>query len=78
MVMDLKEHRWMRIDDDYYYDGYYYRRIVWFVLVSICMMSVIIWKCADGASRKQAASSDSSDQYHGANCAAGCGAACGA
>ncbi|KAH6797225.1 hypothetical protein C2S52_021779 [Perilla frutescens var. hirtella] len=53
--------------------------MVWVVLASASMMSVIIWKCAEGGRHKEAGSNDSAvDVYGGSGCAAACGAGCGA
>lgn len=56
------------------HEQYDAHQMFWLVLVSICMMSVIIWKCADGAGRDK---QDESADVYGSSCAAACGAACG-
>ncbi|PSR84707.1 Membrane protein insertion efficiency factor like [Actinidia chinensis var. chinensis] len=50
--------------------------VVWVVLFTFTMISILIFSCADGASRDKASAEDSSHVY-GSGCAAGCGAACG-
>lgn len=49
---------------------------MWGILVIFCLISAIIFSCADGASRDKAAAADSTATYAG-GCAADCGAACG-
>ena len=49
--------------------------MVWLVLASASIMSLIIWKCAHGVQQKEA---DAAEVYGGSSCAAACGAGCGA
>lgn len=49
-------------------------KLVWVVLASLSVLSVVIWKCADGGEGGGAAASD---EYGGTTCAAACGGACG-
>lgn len=50
-------------------------RMVWLVLASASMMSLVVWKCAQGVQQKEA---DVADIYGGSGCAAACGGGCGA
>lgn len=50
--------------------------ILWLVLVSFCIISAIIFSCADGVSKEKTSAAD--PEPYGAGCAAGCGAGCGA
>lgn len=54
--------------------------VFWLVLVTFCLVSAMIFSCADGAVPR--AKSDVSDSNYVASsstaCAAGCGAGCGA
>lgn len=54
--------------------------MMWLVLASASMMSLIIWKCARGVQQKEAgADADAyAYAYGGSSCAAACGAGCGA
>ncbi|KAK7291402.1 hypothetical protein RIF29_06514 [Crotalaria pallida] len=51
--------------------------ILWLVLVSFCIISAIIFSCADGVNKEKDSDADP-EPYYGAACAAGCGAGCGA
>lgn len=51
-------------------------RMLWVVMVTLSIMSAIIWSCADGVSKEKSSAADSDP--HGGGCAAACGAACGA
>lgn len=46
------------------------------ILVSLCIISTLIFSCADGISKEKEATTHT-DNY-GAGCGAGCGATCGA
>ncbi|KAK7271218.1 hypothetical protein RJT34_26934 [Clitoria ternatea] len=46
------------------------------VLVTICIMSAIVFSCADGVSKENSSAAD--QEPYGAGCSAGCGAGCGA
>ncbi|KAJ1387730.1 hypothetical protein SESBI_39718 [Sesbania bispinosa] len=50
--------------------------ILWVVLVTLCIISAIIFSCADGISKEKTSAAD--PEPYGAGCAAGCGAGCGA
>ncbi|KAE8124889.1 hypothetical protein FH972_019734 [Carpinus fangiana] len=50
--------------------------LFWLALVSISLISVIIFSCADGVSKEKTSAADTG--YYGGGCAAGCGTACGA
>ncbi|GMP33005.1 hypothetical protein CsSME_00006515 [Camellia sinensis var. sinensis] len=49
--------------------------VFWVVLVTFSLISVLIFSCADGASRDKTSAADSS--VYGGGCEAGCGAGCG-
>ncbi|KAL1541744.1 hypothetical protein AAHA92_25928 [Salvia divinorum] len=49
--------------------------LVWLVLASASVMSLIVWKCAQGVQQKEV---DAADIYGGSGCAAACGGGCGA
>lgn len=49
--------------------------LFWAVLVSLSLISVIIFSCAGGVSKEKSSTADT--EFSGAGCAAGCGAACG-
>ncbi|KAG6672931.1 hypothetical protein I3842_16G083600 [Carya illinoinensis] len=49
--------------------------LFWAVLVSLSLISVIIFSCAGGVSKEKNSTTDT--EYYGAGCEAGCGAACG-
>ncbi|EXC25174.1 hypothetical protein L484_013262 [Morus notabilis] len=46
------------------------------LLVTLCIVSTVIFSCADGVSKEKSSSADT-ELYGGGGCAAGCGAACG-
>lgn len=50
--------------------------LFWLALVSISLISVIIFSCADGVSKEKTSTNDT--EYYGGGCSAGCGTACGA
>ena len=59
-------------------DGEYWL-VFWAVLVTMSIISAIVFSCADGISKeKSATTTTDTDLYGGSACAAGCGAACGA
>jgi len=43
------------------------------VLLTLCLLSAIVFSCADGASKNKSSEADSA--IYGGGCAAGCGAA---
>ncbi|KAM6569206.1 hypothetical protein CsatB_017191 [Cannabis sativa] len=45
-------------------------------LVTLCILSTIIFSCADGVSKEKTSQGDT--ELYGGGCAAGCGAGCGA
>lgn len=51
--------------------------ILWVALVMFCVMSAIIFSCAEGVSKEKTSGAAESEPY-GAPCGAECGAACGA
>ncbi|PON86986.1 hypothetical protein TorRG33x02_172330 [Trema orientale] len=52
--------------------------VLWAALVSLALISAVVFGCADGAS-KEKASAAHTDTYGGTACAAGCGGGgCGA
>ena len=51
--------------------------MIGFVTLSIFSAAIVIFFCADGASREEG-SGNHADHVGGAGCGAGCGAACGA
>lgn len=50
--------------------------ILWVVLVTLCIMSAIVFSCADGISKEKTSAAD--PEPYGAGCGAECGADCGA
>lgn len=46
-------------------------------LLSLSLLSAIIFACAEGASKEKTSSADNSN-FYGAGCTAGCSAGCGA
>ncbi|KAE9453912.1 hypothetical protein RHGRI_034661 [Rhododendron griersonianum] len=50
--------------------------VLWSVLVTFTLVWVLIFSCAEGASKDKTSAADSS-QVYGSACAAECGAACG-
>lgn len=50
--------------------------VFWLALVTLSLISVIIFSCADGVSKDKTSTADT--EYDGGGCTAGCGAACGA
>ena len=51
--------------------------MIGFITISIFSAAIVIFSCADGASRDES-SDNHVDHVAGAGCAGGCGAACGA
>ncbi|KAF1886683.1 hypothetical protein Lal_00045918 [Lupinus albus] len=51
--------------------------LLWLVMISLCIISAIIFFCADGVSKQKNSAADP-EPYYGAGCAAACGAGCGA
>lgn len=51
--------------------------LLWAVLVTLSIISAVVFSCAGGAS-KDKASTTNADAAYASNCAAECGAACGA
>ncbi|KAL5726554.1 hypothetical protein ACHQM5_009591 [Ranunculus cassubicifolius] len=51
--------------------------LVWGILVTLSLLSFIIFSCSDGVKDKDSAV-DSHIYGNGSSCAAGCGGACGA
>ncbi|KAJ6387273.1 hypothetical protein OIU78_017063 [Salix suchowensis] len=49
--------------------------LLWAVLLTLCLLSAIIFSCADGLSKGKTSEADST--LYGGGCAAACGAACG-
>ena len=49
--------------------------IFWVALVTISLISVIIFSCADGVSKDKTSTGDTN--LYGGGCAAGCGTVCG-
>lgn len=50
--------------------------LIWLALLSVCIISAIIFSCADGVSKEKTSTADT--ELYGGGCAAGCGAGCGA
>lgn len=46
------------------------------MLVTLCILSTIIFSCADGVSKEKSSPADT--EHYGGGCAAGCAAGCGA
>ncbi|CAL9031622.1 unnamed protein product [Prunus brigantina] len=51
--------------------------VFWAALVSLCLVSAIVFSCADGVSSKEKNTAGDTELY-GGGCAVECGAACGA
>lgn len=66
MMMMIKEER----DGD----GSSLAFLLWAFLVTLSIISAVVFSCAGGASKDK----DSADTAYASNCAAGCGAGCGA
>ncbi|PNT09599.1 hypothetical protein POPTR_012G054000v4 [Populus trichocarpa] len=49
--------------------------LLWAVLLTLCLLSAIVFSCAEGVSKDKTSEADST--LYGGGCAAGCGAACG-
>ena len=49
--------------------------LFWLALVTISLISVIIFSCAHGVSKDKNSTGDT--EFYGGGCAAGCGAGCG-
>lgn len=49
---------------------------LWFALLSVCIISAIVFSCADGVPKEKTSTADT--ELYGGGCAAGCGAGCGA
>ncbi|KAF3438595.1 hypothetical protein FNV43_RR21358 [Rhamnella rubrinervis] len=49
---------------------------LWLALLSVCILSAIIFSCTDGVSKEKTSTADT--ELYGGGCAAGCGAGCGA
>ncbi|PON38946.1 hypothetical protein PanWU01x14_308610 [Parasponia andersonii] len=45
------------------------------LLVTLCILSTIIFSCTDGVSKEKTSQADT--ELYGGGCAAGCGAGCG-
>ncbi|KAK3225271.1 hypothetical protein Dsin_005133 [Dipteronia sinensis] len=50
--------------------------VLWIALLTLSLISTIIFSCAGGASKDKTSSADS-NTYYGGGCGAGCGAGCG-
>ncbi|XP_015882794.1 uncharacterized protein LOC107418606 [Ziziphus jujuba] len=50
--------------------------VLWLALLGVCIISAIIFSCADGVSKEKTSTADT--ELYGGGCAAGCGAGCGA
>ncbi|RYR57213.1 hypothetical protein HN51_008795 [Arachis hypogaea] len=51
--------------------------ILWVILFAFCIISAMIFSCADGVSKDRTAAASDPEPY-GAGCGAECGAGCGA
>ncbi|KAJ6888340.1 hypothetical protein NC652_029404 [Populus alba x Populus x berolinensis] len=49
--------------------------LLWAVLLTLCLLSAIVFSCAEGVSKDKTSEADST--LYGGGCGAGCGAACG-
>lgn len=68
---------WREIGSVEFDDGAYWL-VFWAVLVTFCIIPAIVFSCADGVSKEKSATTNDTELYGGAGCAAGCGAGCGA
>lgn len=50
--------------------------VFWLALLSLSLLSAIIFSYADGVSKEKASMADT--EFYGGGCAAGCGGGCGA
>ncbi|KAJ0095647.1 hypothetical protein Patl1_15098 [Pistacia atlantica] len=57
-------------------DGSTVAFLLWAFLVTLSIISAVVFSCAGGAS-KDKDSATNADAAYGSNCAAGCGAGCG-
>lgn len=73
MVRELREVKIVDANLGFFSNSY---TILWMVLVTFCIISTIIFSCADGASKEKTSAAD--QEPYGAGCSAGCGAGCGA
>lgn len=51
--------------------------LIWATLVSLSIISAIVFSCAGGGASKDKDSATHADAYGGSTCGVGCGAACG-
>ena len=47
------------------------------LLATLCVLSAVIFSCADGVSKDKSSQSPADTELYGGGCAAGCGAGCG-
>lgn len=76
MVREWREEKVEMFGNGY---GFEYAMLWIAILVSFCMISAIMFSCAQGVSKPKTTNSADSEHYdYGAACGAGCGGACGA